>query len=381
MIWIIIDHPQQLMTALGLIQNYSISKKNINLLISNHPYHKNIDIDYSLFFNEVVVFKRVNLGRNILKDSLNFFIQKVKVNNISKQIKKDDILIGLSTCQVLENMFLSLKKDIKKIGIITEVQYKYANKDLSDYKQYPRMVIYSPIMKLLGLYQVFNGLLEGYSKKTKDGIDALRYVKNIDKIYDYLFYMVNIDNKTNDYLVKYKNSFKINYLSFKENCKEQKLKEVIFFGNCFYLFENFSKDKYAENTNKFLDYIRYYYNDFHLIYIPHPKETEEKNQLNLSSFDIYEGKLNAELYFQKKYCNIQACFSIASTVTRNALAYNIQSYSFLKVMNFNKQQENYFINLYGNIQDEIFIKDLNKAPKKINLKQINNEILKDILNA
>jgi hypothetical protein len=379
MIWIIIDHPQQLMTALGLIQKYNIFRNDINLIISNHPYHKNIELEYENYFHNVYIFDRVNLGRNILRDTVGLITQKIKVNLLIKKFEKNDILIGLSTCQVLENMFLSSLSNIIKIAIVTETQNKYAYKNLSDYAQYPRMLIYKPLMKSLGLYEVFSGLLKGYSSKTKDGIDALRYIKFIDSIYDHIFYMVNVDNDKNDYLIKYKNSYKLNYLSYKEDCEKKEKKEVIFFGNCFLVFNNFPQDKYAENTNKFLGYIRKFYSDCDLIYIPHPKETIEYKKLNLSKFTTYTGGLNAELYFQKNYCNIDACFSIASTVTRNALAYNIQSYSFLKIMGFDKQQENYFLNLYGNIQDEIYITSLEKQPNIIVFEENNVDKLKELL--
>lgn len=379
MIWILIDHPQQLMTALGLVQKYNIGKSDVSLLISNHPYHKNIKVKYEKYFNDVIIFKRVNLGRNIIKDTINFFKQDRQVKKIIKEkFKSDDILVGLSTCQVLENMFLSFSQ-IKKVAIVTESQYNYAYRELENYQQYPRMMIYKGIINILGLYDVFNGLLKGYRKKIKDGIDILRYIKPVHKIYDEVFYMVNVDNTTNKYLEKYKNTHKLSYLSFKDDCKEANKKEVVFIGNCFLSFDNFPSSRYAENTNKFLEYIRTFYKDKNFIYIPHPKEQNETKMLNMNDFEVYNGNLNAELYFQKNYCNIEACFSIASTVTRNALAYNIQSYSFLKVMGFEKQQEEYYTNLYGNIQDEVYIESLEEMPQRIEFQSINSEKLQEVL--
>lgn len=379
MYWALVDHPQQLNTILGLIQRYNIKPNEINLLISYHPYHKKINDEYKKNFNSIYIFERVNLGKNIIRDIYRLFIQNKKVNELKKQVQSDDVFLLFSAAQVLENFIVSKFKSNKKIGIFPEVQYRYAYKELNDFVQYPRMKIYSPLMKVFGLEKVFNGLLKGYTKKTKDGIDALRFIQPIHEIYDYIFYMVNINNTTNDYLESYKNSYKINYLSYKEKCETSMKKQVIFFGNCFLSFNNFPSERFAKNTDKFLNYLRKYYKDSELIYIPHPREDKEMKIINLDGFHVYKGGLNAELYFQKNYCNIEACFSIASTVTRNALAYDIQSYSFLKVMGFEKQQEEYYTNLYGNIQDEVYIESLEEMTQRIEFQSINSEKLQEVL--
>src|SRR5438309_4594169 len=105
-------------------------------------------------------------------------------------------------------------------------------------------------------------------------------------------------------------------------------RRVLFFGTPFLLVRNLAPEIYVQHTNQCLDYLRRNYPGRDLIYRPHPFETKEADQLNLNGFHVESDGEAAELYFMNRFAEIEAVFSVSSTVSRRARPFGLNADAF-----------------------------------------------------
>jgi hypothetical protein len=137
---------------------------------------------------------------------------------------------------------------------------------------------------------------------------------------------------------------------------------VIFFGTPFLLIHNLSPEVYIEHLNRCLDYIRRHHVSCDLIYRPHPIETEEASRLDLKGFQIENDREAAELYFLRHFAEIEAVYSVSSTVSRTALNYGLNAYSLWRCFPFPETAATFFERLMGDVPPGFDIRDLNQPP-------------------
>jgi len=139
-------------------------------------------------------------------------------------------------------------------------------------------------------------------------------------------------------------------------------RRVIFFGTPFLLVRNLPPEVYIEHLNRCLDYIRRNYPGRDLIYRPHPFEKGEAATLKFEGFRIEDDREVADLYFLRHFAEIEAVYSVSSTVSRTALNNGLNSYALWRCFPFSETQTKFFSKVMGDVPAEFEISDLMKAP-------------------
>jgi hypothetical protein len=137
---------------------------------------------------------------------------------------------------------------------------------------------------------------------------------------------------------------------------------VIFFGTPFLLVRNLQPEVYIEHLNRCLDYLRQNYPGRDLIYRPHPFEKGEAAKLNLEGFRVEDDREVADLYFLRHFAEIEAVYSVSSTVSRTALNNGLNSYALWRCFPFSETQTKFFRKVMGDVPPEFDIHDLSKPP-------------------
>jgi len=116
--WLILDHPHQLVYALAVSQVLNNSNIRSNLLISSHPYWKHVRLDqYTDKFDRIIHYKRLSYVGvvQILLQLNSIYRLKYSLRHIG--IDKNDLIIGFSCCQFLENTVISMFQNNFKVLI------------------------------------------------------------------------------------------------------------------------------------------------------------------------------------------------------------------------------------------------------------------------
>ena len=137
---------------------------------------------------------------------------------------------------------------------------------------------------------------------------------------------------------------------------------VIFFGTPFLLVKNLEPEVYIEHLDRCLDYLRQNYPGRDLIYRPHPFEKGEARKINLSGFRIEDDREVADLYFLRHFAEIEAVYSVSSTVSRTALNNGLNSYALWRCFPFSETQTKFFQKVMGDVPPEFDIADLTRPP-------------------
>ena len=137
---------------------------------------------------------------------------------------------------------------------------------------------------------------------------------------------------------------------------------VIFFGTPFLLVKNLEPEIYVEHLNRCLDYIRTNYPGRDLVYRPHPSEKGEASKLNLTGFRVEDDREVADLYFLRHFAEIEAVYSVSSTVSRTALNNGLNSYALWRCFPFSETQMKFFQRVMGDVPPEFEISDLTQPP-------------------
>jgi hypothetical protein len=139
-------------------------------------------------------------------------------------------------------------------------------------------------------------------------------------------------------------------------------RRVVFFGTPFLLVRNLAPEIYVERANRCLDYLRRNYPRRNLVYRPHPFETEEGGQLDLNCFSIENDGEPAELYFLNRFPEIEAVYSVSSTVSRRAMTFGLNAYTFWRCFPFPETAARFFERLMGDVPPEFEIRDFVRRP-------------------
>ena len=150
---------------------------------------------------------------------------------------------------------------------------------------------------------------------------------------------------------------------FTQNNTSSQRPAVVFFGTPFLLVHNLPPAVYREHLNACLQALRRWYGaDCELLYRPHPAETTEREQLDLTDFQIAKDRQVAELFFLQHFHRIQAVLSVSSTVSRVALNYGLNAYTLWRCFPFDDTASEYFTTLMGHVPSEFDVHSLGAPP-------------------
>jgi hypothetical protein len=148
-----------------------------------------------------------------------------------------------------------------------------------------------------------------------------------------------------------------------ENSAPISRRRVVFFGTPFVLVKNLDADIYVQHLDRCFAFLRRHYGEkCELIYRPHPAETTETSLLDLQGFVVENDREAAELYFLRHFREIEAVYSVSSSVSRVALHNGLNAYALWPYFPFSEVAANFFTKVMGNVPQEFLIRDLNQPP-------------------
>jgi hypothetical protein len=204
-----------------------------------------------------------------------------------------------------------------------------------------------------------------------DGVRLRRLQKDPEDIFDVIIFMSNsggeLPGRAEDQIIpsRFPSISELHDFSgFSEGARPvaSSDRRVIFFGTPFLLVQNLEPEVYIENLNRCLDYIRQNYPGRDLVYRPHPFEKGEASKLHLKSFRVEDDREVADLYFLRHFAEIEAVYSVSSTVSRTALNNGLNSYALWRCFPFSEIQTKFFRKVMGDVPPEFEITDLTKPP-------------------
>lgn len=370
--WIVLDHPQQFATALGIATYLGREKFIFNLLISPHPYWKKVDINlYKHQFDEIHFLERPDYTPNPI-NVLRMIFQIIRLKKRIAQlgINQNDIIVGLSIIHYLENIVLSVHQRNLKIAIMSQVVYQVCIQEMDEN-------IYRNTLEgwlANWIVEPITGLNRTYCMKERrypNSYWCIRYRKSLLDIFNKVIILGNISFENNyvgdniitmpfPYVLALKNSVA------ESNQRNDNHKKIVFFGTSFRTgMWNITPEIYAKNLNACLSFLREKYGmNFKLVYRPHPTEKDEIKQLDLRQFEIENDGMLAELYLYKNAEDIHAVFSVCSSSSMSAFQIFINAYAFMNIFPYDERVKKIFRLEMGNVPDDFYINGLSAAPNR-----------------
>ena len=204
-----------------------------------------------------------------------------------------------------------------------------------------------------------------------DGVRLIRLQKDPDAVYDTVVILSNSGRELpagadeRKIAARFPSMAELHDFSAPDSTGngQDRHRRVIFFGTPFLLIHNLSPELYVEHLNRCLDYLRTHYGaNCDLIYRPHPIETGEAERLDLKGFQIENDREVAELYFLRHFAEIEAVYSVSSTVSRAALNNGLNAYSLWRCFPFPETSARFFEKVMGDVPLEFDIHDLTQPP-------------------
>ena len=199
-----------------------------------------------------------------------------------------------------------------------------------------------------------------------DGVRLRRLQKDPDELFDVIIFMSNsggeLPARAEDQIIPSRFPSIAELHDFAKRQPGADGRRVIFFGTPFLLVKNLEPKVYVEHLDRCLDFLRNNYPGRDLIYRPHPFEKGEAQKLDLSGFRVEDDREVADLYFLRHFAEIEAVYSVSSTVSRTALNNGLNSYALWRCFPFSDTQQKFFQKVMGNVPPEFEINDLSKPP-------------------
>lgn len=368
----VFDHPHQLAIALPLAAYWRQSHFIANLLISPHPYWKNVHLDrYANQFDRIVRFEnRPDYARTVrgsIRQIRTILLLKKQVANLG--IMQDDVIVGLSSSTFVENIVLSHTTKNLKIAIIPAVAYDelVTRPDWSAFR-FSRggwLARYF-VQPLTGLERTLRLTHRKWQQDSKYGNVMERFDREIGDIYTKVVVLVNLYDEfrsENSKTIFIPFPYVLAFSRGQKGTDEDRKKRVVFFGTPLGG-QAIDCKEFGRKLNECLSYLRRIYGDTHrLIYRPHPQETaDDWRLLDLSQFEIETDRQLAELYMYEQRDSIDAVFSVSSTTSKTAVSFGINAYVFFELFDFADVSNQYFRGHLGKQPDGFYIKDISVPP-------------------
>lgn len=367
-IWIVIDHPNQIINAIGL-SIYFKDFSRVNLLISKHHYWNKINSNFlKKYFVSITFFPKVEFSKVIPREIFKMIKAFLKISLLS--VNSNDIFLILSDNVILEPLIFRRFHKNKKYKLFPRhiKHTKYVKFD--EYYEKTISIVWKNIFKLFTLEPIL------YLQHLNDPkIFLLSYQNKLEKIFNYVFYFsspehINSNNKSK--IPELTSYVRNKSLSLKKKMTNEKLK-IIFFGGALH-----EQNNYQINfTNKCLRYIERFFPNSKYYYKIHPHDITEHSSINLGNFELYNKQITTEILLINNEDNISHFFSVSSNSIASCIDFGYNnSYLFLNLYKdytpYFKKALNYQFHSLKAI-DAIFINNFDFPPKKY---MIDRDVLK-----
>jgi hypothetical protein len=372
-LWIVISRPDRLPNA--LVAADALRERfpgGIHLLREESKWWKNAKWqEFVGEFAGVHAFPKVRTCRG-LKDLPRLYRENVDRQRDVGALSIDpdnDVLLCLAGLLGLGNAALSAHPDVYKILCASQKAYGELTRhgDRTRFRFTTSGWLQNRVVEpLAGVERTIH-----YKPRINpggDGVRLRRLQKDPDEIFDVVIFMSNgggeLPARAEDQIIpsRFPSIAELRDFSSHLNSAHPRQRCVIFFGTPFLLVKNLEPAVYVEHLDRCLDYIRQNYQGRDLIYRPHPFEKGEANKLDLKDFRVEDDREVADLYFLRHFAEIEAVYSVSSTVSRTALNNGLNSYALWRCFPFSETQTKFFRKVMGDVPPEFEISDLTKPP-------------------
>ncbi len=326
---------------------------------------------YVRYFDEVYIFPQVRACRG-LRDLPRLYrqIRRRKIDIAALSTNPDtDVLLCIAGVMGLANVAATTHPNARKVLSISASSYARLTRpvDADRFRFSTSGWLQNRVVEpLAGVERTLNLRLR--VDPGGDGTRLVRLQRTPDEIFDTIVIAsingreVTASGNARFISACYPSVAELSVLSESTSSDGGLSKRVLFFGTPFLLVQNLAPKVYVEHANRCLDFIRRNYPGRDLIYRPHPFETKESNQLNLNGFRLESDGKPAELYFLERFREIEAVFSVSSTVSRRAMTFGLNAYAFWRCFPFSETASRFFKKLMGEVPADFEIRGLAQAP-------------------
>jgi hypothetical protein len=372
-LWIVISRPDRLPNA--LVAADALREQfpgGIHLLREQSKWWDNARWrEFVAVFVEVHAFPKVRTCRG-LKD-----LPRLYRENMDRQRgvgalpidPEQDVLLCVAGLLGLGNAALSAHPDVYKILCVSQKAYGELTRtgDRARYRFTTSGWLQNRFVEpLAGIERTIH-----YKPRINpggDGVRLRRLQKDPEDLFDVIIFMSNsggeLPARAEHQIIpsRFPSIAELRDFASQSKASTSAERRVIFFGTPFLLVKNLEPDVYVQHLNRCLDYIRANYPGRDLIYRPHPFEKGEAGRLNLRGFRVEDDREVADLYFLRHFGEIEAVYSVSSTVSRTALNNGINSYALWRCFPFSETQTKFFQKVMGDVPPEFEICDLTHPP-------------------
>jgi hypothetical protein len=382
-LWIVISRPDRLPNA--LVAADALRERfpgGIHVLREESKWWENAKWqEFVGDFSEVYAFPKVKTCRG-LKD-----LPRLYRENVDRQrgvgalpIDPDhDVLLCVAGLLGLGNAALSAHSDVYKILCASQKAYGELTRtgDRARYRFTTSGWLQNRLVEpMAGVERTIH-----YKPRINpggDGVRLRRLQKDPEEIFDVIIFMSNsggeLPARAEHQIIpsRFPSISELRDFTGKLNGRKDRQSRVIFFGTPFLLVRNLEPEVYIEHLDRCLDYIRRNYPCRDLVYRPHPFEKGEASEINLAGFRIEDDREVADLYFLRHFAEIEAVYSVSSTVSRTALNNGLNSYALWRCFPFSETQTKFFRKVMGDVPPEFEISDLTARPVAFQDRQSTN---------
>lgn len=384
-LWILVDHPRQIINALGL--SIALGKtSSVNLLISKHHYWNGIDIQFlNEYFNKVYVFPKIVFSKILPREFAKMLIISERVRKLP--IGARDIILVLSDNVFLESIIIRYYSNRRLVKIYPKHFYDmYVNgapTGLFHEKAISKLWRYS-MLRLLRLEPIL------YLQHLENPrLFMMPFLSDVNKLFDRVMFIASKNSKDNSDPNAFPDllPFLAGNLRKAINKPANAKRKIVFFGGSLH-----SLDRYqVDFTNKCLRYIERYFPHSLYYYKPHPHDKVEQRHIELGEFSVYDRPLTTEIMLINNKDDFTHYFSVSSTSIVNCVEFGLNdAYLFYKLYgDYSPEFGKFLRNQYTAMHDrpEVFIEDFEQPPSKYNPKKkrfsskIVNEIKTKVYNS
>jgi hypothetical protein len=372
-LWIVISRPDRLPNA--LVAADALREQfpgGIHLLREESKWWENANWqEFVSGFAEVHAFQKVKTCRG-LKDLARLYRENVDRQSGVGALSMDpeqDVLLCVAGLLGLGNAAISAHPDVYKILCVSQKAYGELTRtgDRARYRFTTSGWLQNRFVEpLSGVERTIH-----YKPRINpggDGVRLRRLQKDPEDLFDLIIFMSNsggeLPARAEDQIIpsRFPSISELRDFVLQANGTPDRRHRVIFFGTPFLLVKNLEPEVYVEHLNRCLSYIRENYPGRDFVYRPHPFEKGESTKLNLQGFRVDDDREVADLYFLRHYSEIEAVYSVSSTVSRTALNNGLNSYALWRCFPFSETQKRFFGKVMDDVPPEFAISELTKSP-------------------
>lgn len=359
-VWIILDHPWQMLLAMA-IHLGSPSSLRYGLLISRHKYWSVMNIDkYRPYFEEIFFFPEPQRANSIIS-AIKFAAQSQRLKKEVKRlpIKPADALLTLSYVKYAENIITTLFNKNRQIFLCRDDMYKAIYRSRQEVSKTSEFHItksgYIHYFLLEPLLRLKKRTLF-YWIKSREQTHDISYSQPVEKLYDQVLIFRSVFHitalKNNEI---YNPSLLLRSLS-----RPAGQKRVVFFLSGYIR----NSDYYAK-INRLLKILKNRYDKEFLLEIRvHPNFPNEPQKIDYDGWQINMEPGNAEEFLIRHADEIVLAVSHLSTTLLFASQIGIQANTYYRCFGFETAFTDIYDRIYADMPKEFFMTSFEQIPEK-----------------